>query len=145
MFTGRAAVLTLVLLVLTMSYGSSLKAYVQQRQEIAALKQTIADRSADIAALEREKRRWSDPAFVQAQARSRFGYLMPGETSYVVLDGDGEPLEANAELGDPATAVDRAPTPWWDSAWSSVELAGNPPTGDKVGKPPADEIDGTQE
>ena len=80
--------------VLTVSYGSSLKAYLQQRSQIADLKVQIAEREVNIDALEREKPRWNDPAYVQAQARARFGYLMPGQTSYVVIDADGDPLAA---------------------------------------------------
>jgi cell division protein FtsB len=142
-FTGRAAILSLVLLVLAMSYASSLRAYVQQRKEIAELKSTIAERTTEIAKLEREKRRWQDPAFVEKQARSRFGYLMPGEVSYVVTGADGKPLEAGAELADPDSVVKPpVPTAWWDSAWESVKLAGNPPKpGSRV---PATDIDGTQ-
>ena len=76
--TGRAAVLVLVLAVLTVSYASSLRAYLQQRSHISELKTAIAEREASINDLEREKQRWEDPAYVKAQARARFGYLMPG-------------------------------------------------------------------
>jgi hypothetical protein len=41
-FTGRAAVLVLVLAVLTVSYASSLRAYLQQRAHIGDLKAQIA-------------------------------------------------------------------------------------------------------
>ena len=91
--TGRAAVLVLVLAVLTVSYASSLRAYLQQRSHIGELKVQIAEREASINDLEREKKRWDDPAYVKAQARARFGYLMPGETGYEVIGADGEPLE----------------------------------------------------
>src|SRR6478735_3119525 len=56
--TGRAAILVLVLAVLTVSYASSLRAYLDQRAHITDLKEQIALRQADIAELEREKRRW---------------------------------------------------------------------------------------
>src|SRR5918995_3620396 len=118
-FTGRAAILILVVAVLTVSYASSLRAYLQQRSHIAALKAQIAERSASIDDLEREKRRWNDPAYVQAQARERFGYLMPGQTSYVVLDENGDPLESQTSLTDPSTVTDRTPTAWWTNEWKS--------------------------
>jgi cell division protein FtsB len=120
-------VLVLLLAVLAISYASSMKAYLQQRSHIAALKGQIAERSASIDALEREKRRWDDDAYVRAQARDRFGYLMPGETAYVVLDEDGRPLGSRAELHDPEQVLREPPRPWWDDAWTSVELAGHPP------------------
>jgi cell division protein FtsB len=125
--TGRAAVLVLVLAVLTVSYASSLKAYLEQRQHIAGLKEQIAQSEADIASLEREKARWRDPAYVQSQARERFGYLMPGETSYVVLGADGKPLESQTSLRPKKDVLVKEPTAWWQTAWDSVLLAGNPP------------------
>jgi cell division protein FtsB len=105
--TGRAAVLVLVLAVLTVSYASSLKAYLQQRQHIAELKAQIAQSEADIDGLEREKERWRDPAYISSQARERFGYVMPGETAWdsVLIAGNPpapedkpEPL---AKIGPP--------------------------------------------
>ncbi|WP_134741413.1 septum formation initiator family protein [Nocardioides sp. 503] len=140
--TGRAAILVLVLAVLAVSYASSMRAYLDQRSEINALKSKIAERSADIDDLEREKRRWDDPAYVRQQARERLKFVMPGERSYVVLDENGEPLDSESELSDPDDLVKDAPEAWWARAWESVELAGDPP---RQAKPPAAEIDGSDE
>jgi len=126
-FTGRAMVLVLVLSVLTISYASSLKAYVQQHSQIQELKGQIATSESSIAQLESEKARWQDPAYVREQARARFGYLMPGQTSYVVIGADGRPLAAQATLSDPRTKTNQTPTAWWTTEWRSVQLAGNPP------------------
>ncbi len=131
--------------VLTVSYGSSLRAYLQQRSQIADLKVQIEQKRASIDVLEREKRRWDDSAFLEAQARDRFGWVKPGQTSYVVLDEDGQPLRTTAVLNDPDTLVRESPTAWYDTAWASMELAGNPPPERKQGRPPATEIDGTDE
>jgi cell division protein FtsB len=136
--TGRATVLVLVLSLLTISYASSLRAYLDQRDHIGDLKSQIALRQARIDDLEREKRRWEDPAYVRQQARD-LNYVMPGETAYVVLDEDGKPLDTEGTLSDPAAVAPKAPTAWWSTAWKSVELAGNPP---KVTKQkPATKID----
>ena len=139
--TGRAAVLVLVMAVLTVSYASSLRAYLQQRSHINDLKSQIALHEANIDTLESEKDRWEDPAYVEQQARQRLGYVMPGEKTYLVLGEDGEPLEPQAELQDPTTVLDSTPTPWWDDAWESVVLAGDPP---KADRPPVPAIDGTK-
>jgi cell division protein FtsB len=141
-FTGRAAVLVLVLAVLTVSYASSLRAYLQQRSHIGDLKAQIAEREASITDLEREKKRWEDPAYVKAQARARFGYLMPGEQGFEVIGADGRPLEAQATLNDPDEVIKTVPKAWWSAAWESMELAGDPPPPDEE---PADMIDGTQQ
>jgi hypothetical protein len=128
--------LVLVLAVLTVSYASSMRAYLQQRSHISDLKSQIALREANITDLEREKARWDDPAYVRQQARE-LNYVMPGDTAYVVLDENGEPLQRESELTDPTTIARKAPTAWWSTAWQSVELAGNPPPPQK---PPANKI-----
>ncbi|HEY9563775.1 MAG TPA: septum formation initiator family protein, partial [Nocardioides sp.] len=92
----------------------------------ADLRSQIAETSKDIKALEREKRRWKDEAFIEAQARKRFGYVMPGETSYMVIDENGDPLDSPDELADPEAPPVEIPDAWWDTAWGSIEAAGNP-------------------
>ena len=141
--TGRAAILVLVVAVLAVSYASSMQAFLEQRAENNAYLEEIAQRSAAIDDLEREKRRWNDPAFVQSQARERLSYVIPGETAYVVLDEDGNALESESELRDPAeVTAGQVPEAWWGRAWDSVQLAGRPP---KAEPPPLTEIDGSQQ
>jgi hypothetical protein len=113
--------------VLVISYASSMRAYLQQRDHINQLRQQIVSSKADIARAEREKRRWQDPAYVEAQARARFGWVLPGETSYQVLDANGRPLTGEDQLTDPAT-VGQAPKPkaWWAKAYSTLEAADHP-------------------
>jgi hypothetical protein len=134
-------VLVLVLAVLMVSYASSLRAYLQQRSHINDLKSSIAQHEANIDALETEKDRWNDPAYLEQQARLRLGYVKPGEKTYLVLGEDGKPLEPSSELQDPSAVIRTEQAPWWSDGWASVELAGNPP---RVGQPPTDEIDGTK-
>ncbi len=141
-FTGRAAVLVLVVALLTVSFASSLRAYVQQRNHLNELKAQIAETEADINDLETEKRRWQDPAYVRAQARERFGFVLPGETGFQVLDENGEPLQTDARLSDPEDVIKVVPDPWWGKAWESVELAGNPPAPQPD---PNTQIDGTKD
>ncbi len=123
--TGRAAILVLVLAVLAVSYASSLRAYLQQRGELDSLQSTIAQRQDEIADLEQEKARWLDPEFVRTEARERLGYVMPGETPFVVLS-DGEPLALDNELTDPDTLPVSVTAAFWDDAWETMLIAGNP-------------------
>ena len=143
-FTGRAVLLGLVLAVLAISYASSMRAYLQQRAHIEDLQAQISQTKATIAQLEREKARWADPSYVKEQARLRFGYVDPGDTSWQVMGSDGQPLGDEPTLNDPSDVIPQTPTPWWDKAWGSVELAGDPPPvvdppATRVGKP-ADKI-----
>ncbi|GAB2986580.1 FtsB family cell division protein [Nocardioides montaniterrae] len=134
--TSRAVVLVAVLAVLAMSYASSLRAYLQQRGDIDHLTSQIAASNADNAEKQREIERWKDPAYVEQQAKLR-GYVMRGETPYVVVD-NGRPLDGSSRLSDPASVKHPARPTWYATAWESMQIAGNPPT--KV-TAPADTID----
>lgn len=129
----------MVLAVLTVSYASSLRAYLQQRADIDGLQSTISERHDQIADLEKEKQRWQDPEYIRAQARERLGYVMPGETPFVVLV-DGNPLEPESSLTDPDSVAPETPRAWWDDAWDSVKVAGHP---QRQTRPPLTEIDGS--
>ena len=119
-FTSRALVLAVVLLVLVISYASSLRAWLDQRQSIAETEQRIASVQDEVDALEREKRRWDDDAYVEQQARGRLGFLLPGETGYRVIGRDGDTLDTHTTT-DIGTAE---PQYWYDTLWGSVQRAG---------------------
>lgn len=139
--TGRAAILVLVLAVLAVSYASSLRAYLEQRRQIDALEEQIEEREAAIGELEHEKARWKDPAYLMQEARKR-GYVLPGETPYVVVDGDGEPLTESELAERPRTSEDDEDA-WYAGVWESVKVAGDPPT--RIKPPPPKRIVGSED
>ncbi len=118
--------LVLVLAVLAVSYASSLRAYLEQRDHLRTLEERIAQSEESIAALRREKRRWRDEAYVVAQARARFAFGFPGEIGYQVLDANGRPLIPDESLSAPEPAEELEPE-WWQTAWTSIRTAGDPP------------------
>jgi hypothetical protein len=131
----------LVVAALVMSYGSSLRAYLDQRTHIATLRASITESESHIAALEREKKRWADDAYVISQARARFAFGFPGEIGYRVLDEDGQPLDHEDTLSDPKDLDESGPE-WWETTLDSVEAAGNPrpepSPADKITPPPTE-------
>ncbi|MGZ4488601.1 MAG: FtsB family cell division protein [Nocardioides sp.] len=116
-----------MLAVLMVSYASSMRAYLQQKQHIDALSVDIAHSQVAIAKLEREKKRWGDPAYVRAMAHQRFGWVLPGEIGFQVIGEDGTPLDHQDSLSDPGPVTESARPIWWKTAWGSMEAAGNPP------------------
>jgi cell division protein FtsB len=126
--TGRAAVLALVLLVLVISYASSLRAWIDQRNEIAATEAEIAEARARVDQLEQTKQRWHDEAYLRKMARERFGWVLPGEIGYRVIDENGETVGDGPQLDEPAVG-DAAPDrpDWYDRVWGSIEYAGQDP------------------
>ncbi len=119
--TGRATVLLLVLVMLAVAYAWPVKEYFRQRGELARLRVDAATTQARVDALQAEKDRWADPAFVEAQARDRLHFVMPGETAYVVLL-PGHPL-APPTLPKPTPVQ---PDAWYDQLWASVQAADRP-------------------
>lgn len=124
--TGRAAVLLLVMLVLLISYASSLRAWLQQREDTAEATAEIAEAQQSIDQLERERERLDDPAYIKTLARERFGWLMPGETGYTTLDADGGVSDGEGSLTDPTEKGDDASSEreWFVEVWGSVRSAG---------------------
>src|SRR5262245_33306196 len=88
-FTSRALILVLVALLLVGSYTSALRVWWNQHSEIQAAKIEIETRRDAIKDLQNTKRRFDDPAYIQQQARERFGWVMPGEVGYRVIGADG--------------------------------------------------------
>jgi hypothetical protein len=127
-------VLLLVALLLVGSYTSAMRAWWTQHSEIQATKAEIAMRQDAIRDLEDTKRRYDDPAFVQQQARERFGWVMPGEVGYRVIGSDGEIQGDVPTLATPDEPRDRR---WYDTLWASVEGAGST----KSGIPPSADPD----
>jgi len=118
-------VVVIVLLVLVISYASSLRAWLAQRDEIAAARADRAQTQERVAALQEAKERWKDPAYVTQQVRERLGYVLPGEVGYRVLGPDGRPIGTELSLDDPVNEP-AAPTPpdWYSAVWGSVQEAG---------------------
>ena len=125
--TGRAAILALVVAVLVVSYASSLRVWLEQRREISGLESQIAASKASVTQMRQEKTRWHDPAYIEAQARERFAWVLPGEIGFRVIDGDGQPADGNllGSARSPSAGED-----WWQSAWGSVVAAGAEPNAD---------------
>jgi len=117
-WTGRAAVLVIILAALVVSYASSLRAWVDQQQQLSALRTEQADQTQRVGELQDQINRSNDPAFVKAQARERFGYVMPGEIGFVVLD---DKAVATTTTATKSKAV--PVTPWWQQLWGSVSAA----------------------
>ncbi|MDO5285589.1 MAG: septum formation initiator family protein [Actinomycetia bacterium] len=122
--TRRAIALAVVLAILALSYIGSLRLYVQQQQEIAVAKQQIAQRSASVARLSDELKRWDDPDYVKAQARDRLGWVVPGEVGYRVIGADGQVL--SGQVGSIKGPHDSENQAWYDKLWSSVQAADQP-------------------
>lgn len=110
----------IVLAVLTLA--PTVQQFVQQRQRIADLGAEIQQTQQHIEHLEIEQARWSDPAYIEAQARGRLLFIRPGDTLYMVAS---DRLELPQDQGEGAS-VDQHQTThdWLELAASSFVVAG---------------------
>ncbi len=122
--TRRAIALAVVLAILALSYIGSLRLYLEQQNEIAVARQQIAERSAAVARLSDELKRWDDPDYVKAQARDRLGWVVPGEIGYRVIGPDGKVM--SGQVGSIKGTNDPENQSWYEKLWSSVQAADQP-------------------
>ncbi len=122
-FARRGAVLLSIAAFLAVLLGSTVAAWFHQRSEIAALRDQVAAQEQDVADLRAEQERWTDPAYVEQQARQRLKFVRPGERSFTVLD----PMpESGDELAGTDVAQPRASLPWYESVLESARTADAP-------------------
>ena len=122
--TRRGLVLLSITAFLMVLLGSTVAAYVTQRQDIVALHDKVAAQEQDVAGLTAERERWRDPAYVEQQARQRLKFVKPGERSYTVLDA--EPSEATKDLVPTVVDPTTPALPWYATVWSSTQTADAP-------------------
>ncbi|GAA5029074.1 septum formation initiator family protein [Microbacterium fluvii] len=97
--------------------------YVDQRQQVAALQQQVVLAQDEVAALEEQRERWRDPAYITTQARERLYYVKPGEVVFLV--DDDLPESATPQEEAPVSAeVEATRTDWMSQLVRSVTEAG---------------------
>ena len=119
-FSGRLLVIGLAMAAITVVLAPNVHTFMEQRAEISALKQDIAQKTQLQATYQSELARWNDPAFVKQQARDRVSMLMPGETGYWVYGADG--VQALTDSADADKAAAAAAT----SAKNATEVTTEP-------------------
>jgi len=107
--------------------------YMDQRQQIQALKSAVALSQSEVADLQSQRERWSDPAYITTQARERLYYTMPGEVVYLI-DDDLPASAALQEQADVSGDVSQTRTDWMSQFMRSLTSAGSaqvavPPVG----------------
>ncbi|WP_230979365.1 FtsB family cell division protein, partial [Microbacterium oxydans] len=89
----------------------TLGTFIDQRQKIAALEASVQVSEDQIAALEAERERWNDPAYITTQARERLYYVKPGEVVYLI-DNDLDPAALPREQEPVSDTLVEKPTDW---------------------------------
>src|SRR5579884_200561 len=117
-FTARrAAVLAAVVCVLTLTIAGPVRTYFAQRTEMNQLAATEPALRRQIAELEQQKVKLSDPAYIAAQARGRLGFVKPGDIPYQV---QLPPTEPSPSAAGPQTATAASNQPWYTALWHTI-------------------------
>lgn len=116
----RWAILASIMVVLAVLLLPTLRNYLHQRGEIAALRDHLAEQRADVAELQREQARWRDNAYVEQQARERLKFVMPGDKAYTVIDATPSVPD---QLGIAHLSQDTRTHPWYGQLWESAKVA----------------------
>ena len=107
--------------------------YLDKQQELRDAKARLSSVQEHNAELERELKLWNDDNYVKTQARQRLGYVMPGQTLYVVTDpSKGTASERLQKKVESVNKKRRAATPWYTTMWDSVKVAGQSGKADNV-------------
>lgn len=118
----KALILTVVVMLFFLFSYRPVSQYLHQRAQYDDVAQQVEDTRATNEALEEELAKWDDDAYVETQARERLSYVMPGETTYLVVDADTVASEeTTSDSGGETTA---AHTPWYITLKDSAYVAG---------------------
>lgn len=97
--------------------------YMDQRQRIDALRSAVAVSEDEVADLQAQRDRWTDPAYITTQARERLYYTMPGEVVYLI-ENDLPASATPQEQDDVSDEVGPTRTDWMAQLVRSVTAAG---------------------
>jgi cell division protein FtsL len=115
-FTGRAAILAMVLCAIALSLAYPVREYVAERRQVDQLLVQRQQIAYQLRQLQAEQSQLTTPAFIEQQARDRLHMCLPTQICYVII---GDPSSAAAK--SKAVAV-----PWYAKLWSSVQRADKP-------------------
>ena len=121
--SGFAAIMLSLVVLGTWVLVPSIGTYLEQRQKIAALEQSVQLTKEQIADLERERTRWDDPVYVTTQARERLYYVKPGDVPYLI-DFDLDPADLPPKQQEVSDQIEERPADWMPQLLRSLTSAG---------------------
>lgn len=96
--------------------------YLAQQQQVAAQQRVVNDLGAQLHDLNTERARWNDPSYVESQARQRLFYVLPGQTSYLVIDD--RPAGSAKKTDHVSATIEKTDTDWVGSLVDSFMGSG---------------------
>jgi cell division protein FtsB len=131
------AILASILVMLAVTLVPTLRSYLQQQNEYAALQAKVSQQRRSVDALTRERAQWEDPAYVEQQVRERLKFVRPGERSYTVIDAEPAPQHTSDPRVAAAAPEDVQNSPWYGRLWRSMVIADARSAATQTPTPPA--------
>jgi cell division protein FtsB len=117
-FTGRAAVLAIVLCGIALSLAYPVREYIAQRRQIDQLLAQGTQIQMQRQRLQSERRLLHSPVYIAQQARDRLHMCLPTQMCYEIIGKSAKPKDVAARV---------AQAPWYGRLWSSVQQANAAP------------------
>jgi cell division protein FtsB len=114
--TRRAAVVAVVICALVFTLAVPLRTYVTQRAEISEQEAQRVELRQQVSALEGRQSQLADPVQVEAEARRRLRYVMPGETPYIVQLPEDK-AQPQQQVPSQQTTTQGS---WYERLWNSM-------------------------
>lgn len=112
-------VVLIIIAIAFLQFAQVLTLYVQNRKELDAAKSQEAQLAAQKADLEDEIQRWGDKTYVEAQARSRLGFVYSGEKPvYLINTGRDTDSDTSTANGSQKTG---STMPWYKELMYSLQ------------------------
>ncbi|MBP3223624.1 MAG: septum formation initiator family protein [Actinomycetaceae bacterium] len=116
----------------------TLSQYLQQQSQLRETQNELVQEKEHYASLQEERELWNDDNYVKEQARNRLGYVMNGQTLYIVTDSEeGSAAQKLAEETQRIHDIRRAATPWYVTAWDSITMVSENSGNDIIDNPNA--------
>ncbi|SDU55346.1 Septum formation initiator [Gordonia westfalica] len=114
--TVATLVITVVVVcVVALTLAMPLRTYFSQRSEFRQLTASNEQLRREVADYQQKVNEQNDPAYIEAQARTRLQFVKPGEIPLVMLFPADEARREAAER-----AEERARAPWYGNLWDTL-------------------------
>lgn len=123
--SGAVIVGVIIAVAAVVDLSHPVQIWFEQQVRLAELDKEVASARATLAEAKAELERWSDRAYVEAQARERLMFVYPGDISYLVVnDVNAKPAKSDEVLG----TVQRTSIDWVEAFVQSYAFAAKPET-----------------
>ncbi|HUD35751.1 MAG TPA: septum formation initiator family protein [Streptosporangiaceae bacterium] len=117
-FTGRAAVLAIVLCAIALSLAYPVREYISQRRQIDQLEAQNEQVWIHRKQLEAENEQLHNPAYIEELARDQLHMCLPTQVCYVIIGQSAKRKDDRSR---------QVASPWYARVWSSVQQANSEP------------------